>query len=189
MPPKHQFSKEHIIDVAFEIARAEGLDGITIRKVAEKLGSSIAPIYVNFQDVDELNQEVVARAFAVSQHLLSEVDTGNPFYDLGVASLRFASEYSLLFKDLVVKTNKYMKNYDQDMGPVVIEHMKKDPVLAGFTEAELAQILLKLRIFQLGLSIMVANDLLPGDFDEKKAVQILTDTSNDIITAARLAKT
>lgn len=52
MAPKKKFTKDQIIDAAFEIARTEGIEFITIRKVAEKLGGSIAPIYVNFKEAN-----------------------------------------------------------------------------------------------------------------------------------------
>jgi len=188
MPAKIQFTKEQIIAAAFEIARAEGLDRITVRKVAEKLGSSIAPIYVNFERVDDLVQAVVQETFANARRLLAEQDSGNPFSDIGVASLRFANEYSQLFRDLVLKPNPYMQNYDQDMGPVLLEQMKKDPELAGFTDQELLDILLKMRIFQLGLSAMVANRLLPEGFDETKTIQLLDSAAADVIAGARLHK-
>jgi AcrR family transcriptional regulator len=188
MPAKIQFTREQIIAAAFELARMEGLEGITVRKVAEKLGSSIAPIYVNFERVDDLVQAVVQETFAISQRLLAESDTGNPFSDIGAASLRFADEYSQLFRDLVLKPNPYMQNYDQDMGPVLLEQMKKDPELAGFTDQELLDILLKMRIFQLGLSVMVANRLLPEGFDEVKTKQILDSAATDVIASARLRK-
>jgi len=188
MPAKTQFTKEQIIAAAFAIARAEGLDGITVRKVAEKLGSSIAPIYVNFERVDDLVQAVVQETFAIARQLLVEQDTGNPFSDMGAASLRFADEYSQLFRDLVLKPNPYMQNYDQDMGPVLLEQMKKDPELAGFTDRELLDILLKMRIFQLGLSAMVANRLLPESFDEAKTFQLLESAGDDVIAGARLRK-
>jgi AcrR family transcriptional regulator len=188
MPPKTQYTKEQIILAAFDIACQDGIDGITIRKVASRLGSSVAPIYVNFQDVDELIQAVVNKTFAVGQEILAEQDTGNPFFDLGAASLRFARDYSQLFRDLTLKTNQYMKNYDQEVAPVVLEHMKKDPQLAGFTDDELMEILLKVRIFQLGLSVMVANDLLPDRFNEDETARLLDSTGTDIINAARVRK-
>ncbi|MFK4997460.1 TetR/AcrR family transcriptional regulator [Bacillus sp. N9] len=65
MPPKKKFSKEQIIDAAFEIAKEEGVSNITIRKVANQLGSSIAPIYVNFKDVDELIYEVIKKLWSL----------------------------------------------------------------------------------------------------------------------------
>jgi AcrR family transcriptional regulator len=187
MAPKSKFKKDQIIDAAFEIARTEGIDRITIRKVAEKLGSSIAPIYVNFKEVDELIQEVIKKTFAISKQLLMEQNTGHPFHDIGVASLRFAKEYSVLFRDLVMKKNDHMKDQDNEVGTLV-ELMKKDPQLEGLTDGELMTILLKMKIFQTGLSVMVANELLPDDFDEEQMIHILNSTAMDIIAAAQMRK-
>lgn len=188
MPPKKKFTKEQIIDAAFEIARIEGIDSITIRKVAEKLGSSIAPIYVNFENVDELIREVVTKTVDISKQLLAEQNTGNPFRDIGIASLRFAKEYSVLFRDFVMKQNDYMKDYNQGMGNDLIEQMKKDPELEGFTDEELVNILFKMKIFQTGLSVMSANGLLPEHFNEEQVIEILDSTAVDVIVAARLRK-
>lgn len=185
MPPKRKFSKEQIIDAAFEIARIEGLDSITIRKVAEKIGSSIAPIYVNFETVDGLKEEVVKKTFAVSHQLLQEQDSGNPFHDIGMASLRFAKEYNVLFMDLVMKQNEYMNEYDETMGKDLVQLMKKDKDLKGFTDEELMNILLKMRIFQVGLSVMVANNLLPTAANEET---LLKSAGKDMILAAKQRK-
>lgn len=43
MAPPKKYTKEQIIDAAFEIARTEGVDAVTIRKVAEKLGAPSPP--------------------------------------------------------------------------------------------------------------------------------------------------
>jgi AcrR family transcriptional regulator len=187
MAPKSKFNKDQIIDAAFEIARTEGLDGITIRKVADQLGSSIAPIYVNFKDVDELIQEVVNKTLEVNRQLIKEQNTGYPFRDIGAASLKFAKEYSALFRDLVMKKNEYIRNLDQDEN-MLVRMMKQDPTLEGFSNDELRTILLKMRIFQIGLSLMVANELLPEHFDEEKTMHMLGSTARDIITAAHMRK-
>jgi AcrR family transcriptional regulator len=186
MAPKTKFSKEQIIDAAFEIARIDGIDSITIRKVAEKMGSSIAPIYVNFENVNQLIQEVVKKTFDISKQMLLDQNTGNPFHDIGVARLRFAKEYSVLFRDLVMKQNDYMKDYDQEMGNDLVQQMKNDSDLQGFSEEELMTILFKMRVFQTGLTVMVANGLLPEEFDEEKMIMTLESTASDVIAAARL---
>lgn len=49
-------------------------------------------------------------------------------------------------------------------------------------------ILLKMKIFQTGLSVMVANELLPESFDEDKMIDILNSTATDIIITAQLRK-
>ncbi|MCY9529485.1 MULTISPECIES: TetR/AcrR family transcriptional regulator [Paenibacillus] len=182
MPPKTKFSRDTIIDAAFHIAMREGIYSITIRKVAEHLGSSIAPIYVNFTDVAELIQVVVQRIFAFSDEYLLSQDTGQPFHDIGVATLRFAREYPLLFRDMVMRPNPYLQHEPSEMNSI-IDRMKTDPELADFTDEELMPILLKMRIFTLGLSVMTANSLLPEGFND---IEVMDSTSADIIAAARM---
>lgn len=188
MGPKVKFTKEQIIGAAFEIAQTEGIDSITMRKIAEKMGSSVAPIYVNFKNVDELNEALIEKIIGISRQLLMEEDTGNPFSDVGNASIRFAMEYSVIFRDLVAKGNKYMQGYDEKMMPVLVEEMQKDPELKGFTVDELKTILLKMRIFQLGLSIMTANSLLPKEYKKQDVLDILSSTADDVIMSAKLRK-
>lgn len=93
MPPRPKFSKEQIINSAFHIAKTEGLDNVTIRKIADHLGSSSAPIYVNFNDVDEVKRAVIHKVVELSQQMLQEHQSGNPFRDIGIASLKMAMEY------------------------------------------------------------------------------------------------
>jgi len=188
MGPKVKFTREQIIDAAFEIAQSEGMDSITMRKIAEKMGSSVAPIYVNFKNVDELNEALMERIISISHKLLMEENTGNPFHDMGIASLRFAMEYSVIFRDLVLKSGKYMRGYDEKMMPALIEEMQKDPELKGFTVDELKTILLKMRIFQLGLSMMAANSLLPKEYSKEDMIDILSSTADDVIMSAKFRK-
>lgn len=188
MGPKNKFAKDQIIDAAFEIAKIEGIDNITMRKIADKLGSSVAPIYVNFKNLNELMEAVIVRIISVSQQLLSEESQGDPFLDMGRASLRFAMEYSVLFRDLVLKDNYYMKDYDEKMLPELIKEMQKDPELEGFAVDELKTILLKMRVFQLGLSVMAANGLFSKECKIQDLMDILSSAANDVILSARLSK-
>ncbi|MDD4238988.1 MAG: TetR/AcrR family transcriptional regulator [Desulfotomaculaceae bacterium] len=185
MGPKVKFTREQIIDAAFEIAQTEGIDGITMRKIAEKMGSSVAPIYVNFKSVDKLNEALIEKVISISRQLLMEENTGNPFRDIGNASLRFAMEYSVIFRDLVLKSGKYMRDYDEKIMPALIEEMQKDPELKGFTVDDLKTILLKMRIFQLGLSMMAANSFLPKEYSKQDMRDILSSTADDVIMSAK----
>lgn len=188
MAPKNKFSKEQIVDAAFHIAKTDGMDSITIRKVADQLGSSIAPIYVNFNDVQELKQAVVKKVVNVSHHLLNENNTGNPFSDIGVTSLQFAKTYPVLFRDFVMKQNDYLLDYDQEMENSLVTHMKKDSELEDFTDEELQTILFKMRAFQMGISVMVANGLFPEKVGIEKMKEMLDSVAEDIVTATHLRK-
>ncbi|BAB04036.1 TetR/AcrR family transcriptional regulator [Halalkalibacterium halodurans] len=186
MPPKKKFTKEDIIDSAFSIAKTEGIDKITIRKVADHLGSSSAPIYVNFEDVEELKHAVVQKIVQLSQQMIQKQKTGNPFRDIGLASLQMAKEYPVFVHDFMMKPNEYLQDYDEGMD--LIQLMKQDPELEGFSEDELMTILLKMRAFQLGLTMMVANDLLPEDFTMENIIKLQDSLAEDVLTAARVRK-
>lgn len=188
MAPKVKFSREQIIDAAFEIAQTEGIDAITMRKIAKKINSSVAPIYVNFKDVNELNEAVMERIISISLQLIKEEDSVNPLIRMGKACLRFAMEYSVIFRDLVAKNGKYMQGYDIKMMPALMEEIQKDAELRGLPVDELKKILLKIIIFQLGLSIMAANNLLPEELSKQDMMDILSSATDDVIMSAKLKR-
>lgn len=189
MPPQNKFSKEQIINSAFEIAKEEGMDSITIRKVASKLESSIAPIYVNFKDLDELKSVVISKIHKIGNDMISEQNTGDPFLDIGIASIKFAKNYSMIFKDFLLKGDKYLVSYDEGMTQMVIQEMKKDSELKIFSEEELRMIFMKLRIFQAGLSIMVTNEAFASQLTDDVIIEMLNDTGIDILNGMKSRKT
>ncbi|WP_053365189.1 TetR/AcrR family transcriptional regulator [Bacillus sp. FJAT-27245] len=187
MPPKKKFSREQIIDAAFDIARDEGLDGITIRKIAQRMGSSIAPIYVNFNDVEEVKNAVLGKMHDISLKMLKTNYSDDPFLNIGIASLKFAREYSVLFKDLILNNKTRLERVQPDIGSI-LGRMQKSEKLMEFTQEELSGISFKMRVFQLGLSVMDVNGMLPKGMEEEDLVRILQRTGEDIIEAARLRK-
>ncbi len=188
MAPKVKFSREQIIDAAFEIAQTEGIDAITMRKIAKKINSSVAPIYVNFKDVNELNEALMEKIISISLQLIKEENSVNPLIRMGKACLRFAMEYSVIFRDLVAKNGKYMQGYDIKMMPALMEEIQKDAELRGLPVDELKKILLKIIIFQLGLSIMAANSLLPEELSKQDMMDILSSATDDVIMSAKLKR-
>lgn len=187
MAPKTKFTKQDIVLAAFDIAKTDGIESITIRKVAERLGSSIAPIYVNFNDVQELLQQVVERAFHVARGMIMEQQSGQPFRDIGMASLRFAKEYPVLYRDLMMKDNPHMKNTPEQLDEV-IGLMRQDPELGGFSDQELQSILLSMQVFQTGLCVMVANDLFTKNVDGEQMMNMMDEAAEAFIRAAHARK-
>ncbi|WP_372631058.1 TetR/AcrR family transcriptional regulator [Cohnella sp.] len=185
MPPKAKFSKEAIVDAALAIADREGLDAITIRKIADELGSSIAPIYVNFKDVEELKDAVLIRIVDLSAEMARTPYSPDPFLNIGIASLKFAREHPALFRELAVNNHPRLRDVQTPIGDLLAQ-MKRKPELELFSDEELMGILFKMRVFQLGLSVMDINGALPGA-SEEALVELLRQTGDDLI-AAELAR-
>ncbi|MDO8880310.1 MAG: TetR/AcrR family transcriptional regulator [Coriobacteriia bacterium] len=185
MPPTTRYDREAIVEAAFEIAQEGGLSAISTRAVAKRLGCSVAPIYQNFATIEALVGEVVARVFAMSDELMAEQAGTNPFDTMGRASLAFARDYPALFREMALEPNPYMASYDQ-VEDSMLDVMASDPELADWTDDERRRLLLKMRIFQLGLSAMVANGHMPQWISDPSAVeQLLLETGEEIATAMR----
>jgi len=187
MPPKNKFNRQEIIEAAFEIAKEEGFSKITARSVASRLNSSVAPIYINFKAIEELTQTVVKRVFALSEELLTKQKGDNLFENIGKASLAFARDYPVLFRELVLKPNPYMVSYEKTE-KTMVEALKKTEEMKDWTVNERRRLLLKMRIFQLGLSTMVANGHVPSWFDDKESEKLLTETGEQLLLAEQIKR-
>ena len=182
MPPKTKFNKKAIIDAALDIAKEKGLSHITARSVANRLNSSVAPIYVNFATIDDLVEAVVKRVFTLSEELFEEENGESTFEKMGKASLRFAREYPDLFRELVIQPNPYMTSY-QDIENSLVEALMQDQTMNCLTFKEARRMLLKMRAFQIGLSVMVANGNVPAWLDDKEFDALLMEVGDDVFLA------
>lgn len=142
---------------------------------------------MNFTDVEGLKQAVLGKVHDTAQQMIMRQYSSDPFLNIGIASIKFAREYSVLFKDLIFNRKRYL-NYVQPSSTNIIENMKQSNSLNSFTNEELGEILFKMQVFQLGLSVMDLNGMLPKDIDEETIIRILDSAGKDIITAALLRK-
>lgn len=102
MPPRVKVTKEEVIQAAFSIVRAHGVEAVTAREVAHELGVSTRPIFTHYASMDELRGDVrecaKERYRAYIERGLSEPI---PFLGVGHGYIRFAREepqlYRLLF--------------------------------------------------------------------------------------------
>ena len=187
MPPKTKFDKEAIVEAALEIAKESGLSGITARSVAKKLNASVAPIYVNFETIEDLVEAVVHRVFAMSDEMAMQEQGQNAFENIGRASLAFAREYPILCRELTIEPNPYMASYDA-VEQVMIEAMAEDENLKDWSLKERKRLLLKMRVFQMGLTTMVASGHVPTWVAEGELEEILIEVGEELMRAAESEK-
>ena len=187
MPPKNKFTREEIVEAAFEIAREEGFSKITARSVASRLNSSVAPIYVNFKTIEELTEAVVRQVFALSEELLAKQRGQNLFENIGKASLAFARNYPVLFRELALKPNPYMVSY-AETEKAMVEALKDNEEMKDWTMEERRRLFLKMRIFQLGLSAMVANGHMPPWLNEREAEKLLLETGDQLLLSEQIKR-
>jgi AcrR family transcriptional regulator len=143
MPPKVSFTREKVLDCAFDIVRKDGLNALSARRIAEELQCSTRPVYATFGSMKALQESTIQRArdYAVDYFLRDAEDTDSPFLALGLRYFRFSQEERELFKLLYMegKMGGTFGKMGEHFSPL-LDRMKEDYRLYGLSEADLKQI-------------------------------------------------
>lgn len=101
MAPKNKFTKEEMTEAALRVVRANGIDCLTAKAIADELGTSTRPIFTAFGSMDEVRQAVYAAAVRVYDGYTSAGLKENiPFLGVGKSYIRFAKEEPELYRFL-----------------------------------------------------------------------------------------
>ena len=99
MPPKCKFTREEIIQAALDIARNEGIDFVTARALGAKLGSSSKPIFSVFENMEEVQDEVIKAAKALyAEYVRGGLEQVPAFKGVGTQYILFAIKEPKLFQ-------------------------------------------------------------------------------------------
>ena len=158
MPPKVSFTREKVLQQAFEIVRKDGLDTLSARKIAQHLHCSTRPVYNVFQSMKTLKEAVIqkAREYALSYFLQDTEDDDSPFLSLGLQYFRFSQVERELFKLLFLegKIGITFEKMGQYFYPL-LDRMKQDPRLQGLSEVSLKRIGMNSWIYTHGLIALI----------------------------------
>lgn len=104
MPPKAKYTRDEIIAIAYELVREQGVEALTAREVAKRLGTSPSPIFALFRDMEELKAAVKERAEVCFGSYMADAERYHPAYKRrGMQWVKFAQEEPLLFRMLFMQ--------------------------------------------------------------------------------------
>ncbi len=174
MPKKVVFSKETIVEKAFEIFKEEGIDSITARNVAKALNCSPAPIYSSVGSMDLLKEELVNRAKKMFMDYITTTRTGIMFLDIGMGVAIFAREERKLFSNifLIESVERALMTEFLDL---IHEEAKKDKRFAVLTEEQRNELFLNCWIFANGLSTLIATGFISSPSDDYIKEKLLSN--------------
>jgi AcrR family transcriptional regulator len=171
MPFESKYTKEEIIHAAFQIAEKEGFAAISARTVAKRIKGSVAPIYFNFKNIDELIEAVVLKVFSITDDIFKKQSSKSLYENMGRAGFEFAEKYPVFFRELVLKPNPYLASYEKQE-EAMIRGLDLDEQGSKLSFEQRKQLILKVKALQIGFQTMIANDQLPS-WISKKATQDL----------------
>ncbi len=175
MARKELITKDKILETAFELARVEGIESVTARKLAAQIGCSTQPIFRVYANMNELYTEIYDRAINAFgdyyENFRSDVDT--PFIHLGLAYINYAKEERRLFQLLFQSENRGERSlYELLNGKVGAVNKEINRAVAAGCQNP-SGLFMKMWIFIYGCACMV----LTGDYDltEEETVELLSD--------------
>ena len=174
MPPRVKFSREEIIAAALDIVRRGGMAALTARSLAAELGSSAKPVFGLFENMQEVQDEVVRAANAEYQSFLrAEMMRGAypPYKASGMAYIAFARQEKELFKLLFMRdrSGEQIKENPEEMEALIgliAKQVNIDKEAARF-------FYLEMWAYTHGIASMIATGFY--EWDEQLASRALTD--------------
>lgn len=158
MPPKLKFSKEELIDAAFNLVRKNGWSALSTRSLAEVLGTSARPIYSHFNAMEELEEAIAKKGVDLLYKFMIQERTGDPWHDHGIGYVLFAQDEKRLFLGLNDEKHiKHYKAYGEVIWDTLTASLSDYPPFQGLTEEQIYQVQLTRWLMAHGLAFQVAN--------------------------------
>jgi len=186
VPPTTSFSREKLIDAAFNIVRTRGHDKLTARAIAAQLNCSTMPVYSYLKSMKKVDADLEKKTIELLLHYQTTKRTGEPFYDMGLGYVLFAKNEKNLFRFLSIEQRgkRLQANAAAFMREAsfntLIAKMKTDPILSGLDESLLESILVKMWVFVHGLAVLANGGALARN-DEQYYEGMLHDVGRFVI--------
>ena len=130
--PKQRITKENVVDTAFELVRSGGMEQITVKAIAEKIGCSVQPIYSYCNNMEGLRQDVIAKTkLFIRDYVAERIGEDDPFSGTGKAYLEFSKEEPHLFKLFILHRRDEIASLDD------LYRSEADPCMAEWIAEKL----------------------------------------------------
>ena len=96
------YTRERVVEAAFELIREGGWSSVTARSIAQRLGSSTMPIYSHLRSIAEVERALRAKARALLKEFQSRPWTDDVLLDLAFGYIAFARDERYLFRFLYI---------------------------------------------------------------------------------------
>ncbi len=177
---KLKFSRQVLVDHALDIAKEEGFDAISVRRVAAQAGCSTGPIYTAFANVEDLIQETKNRVLDLLLEHVEEEYTPDSFLNVGVGTLVFTHKHPRLYKELYI--DSFDAVHERRIRQRTVDRMKEAGLTNYLSEENIDILMSKMWLFTHGIASKICSGAVTvegtADF-----IEMLRETGGEIITA------
>jgi len=182
MAPKTIYSREDIINTAFEIVKKSGFRDFSARKIADEMNASTGPVYSYFNSMDEIKSEVLLRAEKLMLEYTRKPYTKSVFLNMGTGLVLFSQENRELFRALLLEsgeTRALLRNFLKEL---IIE-LDRDELISLLPAKERKEVMNRMAIFTHGFASLICVGLL-DEVSKKDAIKTMYDMGREVIDSA-----
>ncbi len=159
MPKAMQYSKQDVVQVAYEIVKEEGLEGINARKIAKKLNSSVHPIFNHFENIEELKKAVVEKIVETyHSYMISGKGKEKYYKQMGLSYIQFAKDFPQFFRIMFMNPTRLSAEKFIMADSAGDEIIKAGQILTGLSYEEQKRFHVRVWIFTHGIACLVATN-------------------------------
>lgn len=185
MARKKEIDKQRILDAAYKLAVRGGIESLTARNIAKAVNCSTQPIYLEFENMQDLRNQVLARiSDELKSNTLQQNFTGEPLIDLDLSYLYFAKEHVDLFRSMFVDGKFGNQMIVDTLMGLGIEKFKQQFDAEQYSDERLKHIVIANWIAATGLATLLINKM--ANFTQAQMVSVLKAQIHDAMLNDRL---
>lgn len=188
MPPKPKYTKEEIVNAAYELTREKGIEAVVAREVGKRLNTSSSPVFTAWSSMDELKEEIWKMAKQKYQQYMADIFDYTPaFKEFGMRCVGFAAQEPNLFRLLFLSKRDEHSPYarfQQEFGSIFTSLVEEIEKSFELSKEEAEDLLNQMIIFANGIASFVLTDT--ESFSKEAVSRHLSQVCIGIVLANRL---
>ncbi len=185
MARKKEIEKQRILDAAYKLAVRGGIESLTARNIAKAVKCSTQPIYLEFENMQDLRNQVLAKiSDELKSNTLQQNFTGEPLIDLDLSYLYFAKEHVDLFRAMFVDGKFGNQMIVDTLMGLGLEKFKQQFDAEQFSEERLNHIVISNWIAATGLATLLINKM--ANFTQAQMISVLKAQIHEAMLNDRL---
>lgn len=167
MPGIAKIQKEDIINSALELLKESNIDNIQARTLAKKLKCSTQPIFYQFNNMEEIKQEVVKKAIEIYRKYMLDIhDKEKPYKNMSRNYLKFAKEEPQLFKLLFMTETDLTPENFMISDEIYNEVSKNIEIQTELKPKLIKEFHLKMWVFTHGIACLIATNVCDFTYEQ-----------------------
>ncbi|MGX7243293.1 TetR/AcrR family transcriptional regulator [Enterococcus quebecensis] len=158
---KKVYTKKHILAAARDLLVEKGFSFITARNVAEHMGISTQPIYLEFKNMEDLKLTLLNSVYEyLETEFFTKKQTTDSFTNFGLGYINLAKSDNKLYISLYLDQHSYGQELQNLSFDLFQKCMKSDEKYVAFSKEQLEKLHMQLLIVATGMASLTLSGIL-----------------------------